>query len=248
MAALDYILPPFENPDYLTEIKRVKLKATGNVCGSEVAGALELINAKGTRVCSERMVPERMKRQPHGPRGTPHPPNVAHLDFIRNLDGRSVEILCIDGYALRDVGGVAIEFLKETLGFGNVRTLILSQSAVEPCLSALNEGPGANDHILWFLPIHTLIIHSGEEGPRLCEMILQPLLSVAQKRKVVGFPFKSVSLFFRYGLDREVLSGLERCVGKLEVVIGDGVLDWDVDKYFLDGLEHLQGNRDLEWD
>ena len=246
---LDYILLPFENPDYLAEIKRVKLKVTDKICGSEVAGALELVNAKGTKVCSERMVHERIERQPYAHRGTPHPPNVAHLDFIRNLDGRSVEILCIDGYSLLDVRGVAIEFLKKALGFGNVRTLILSRSAVEPCLSALNGDPGASDYSRWFLPIHNLIIYSSEEGRWPPERILQPLLSVAQRREVAGFPFESISLFFRYGLGwDEVLDRLERCVGKLEVVIGDGALDWDVDKYFLDGLEHLQGDRDLEWD
>lgn len=34
---------------------------------------------------------------------------------------------------------------------------------------------------------------------------------------------------------------------KLEVVEGDDVLDWEVDKYSLDGLEHLK-NRNVQWD
>ena len=30
--------------------------------------------------------------------------------------------------------------------------------------------------------------------------------------------------------------------------MGDDLLDWDVDKYFLDGLGRLQNNRDVQWD
>ena len=35
---------------------------------------------------------------------------------------------------------------------------------------------------------------------------------------------------------------------KLEVVEGDDVLDWEVDKYSLDGLEWHQKNRNVQWD
>ena len=34
----------------------------------------------------------------------------------------------------------------------------------------------------------------------------------------------------------------------MEVILGDDVLDWGVDKYFLDGLDHLQRNLDVQWD
>ena len=81
--------------------------------------------------------------------------------------------------------------------------------------------------------------------------ILRPLLSVAEMRKEAGFPFQSVSLFLRYGLECHpawVSKGLRRRVKRLEVVVGDDILDWDVDKYFLDGLDHLQKNRDVQWD
>jgi len=54
--AVDDILPHFKNPDYLDEIKRVKLRKTHDADGNEVAGTLELINAKGTKACFERTV------------------------------------------------------------------------------------------------------------------------------------------------------------------------------------------------
>lgn len=110
-----YMLPPFENSDYLTEIKRVKLKAKHSVDRNEVVETLELVNAKGTKVCSEIAVSE--EHEQPGREGKPYVPNVAHLNLLRSLDGRSVEILCIDGYTFRDVRGVALEFLKEALGF-----------------------------------------------------------------------------------------------------------------------------------
>jgi len=142
--------------------------------------------------------------------------------------------------------GMRRRTLGEALGFGNVRTLILSRSAVGPCLSAPNEDPGTSGNNRWLLPINTLIIYPGPP-PSLhfgsYQTILLSLLKVAQKRKVVGFPFKSVSLFLCGDLEWEwdgLLKELGGCVEKLEVVAGDDVLDWSVDKYFLDGVKHLQ--------
>lgn len=37
-------------------------------------------------------------------------------------------------------------------------------------------------------------------------------------------------------------------IEKFEVIAGDNVLGWDIDKYFLDGLAHLQECRDVGWD
>lgn len=237
------MLPPFKNPDYLAEIKRVKLRTAHDANGNEVAGALELVNAKRAKLCSERMA---FEEEGHG--GEDRAYNVAHLEFLGYLDGRSVEILCIDGYASQDVRGTPAEFLKEVLSFGNVRTLILSHSAVVPCLSALDEHPGT---CRWFLPINTLTIHPDPDRHGSYIKILLSLLNIAQKRRVVGFPFKSVSLFLHGDLEWRwgpVMDKLRSCVGELEVVAGEDVLDWDVDKDFLDGLGHLQKHLDVQWD
>ena len=244
----DNILPDFKNPDYLAEIKRVKFKTMDDADGNEVVGTLELVNAKGTTVCSERTD---LKKKGCQSRGQNYPHNITHLNFLRNLDGRRVEILCIDGCPQRDEA--AVEFLKEGLGFRNVRVLILSRGAVEPCLSTLNKDPGADGHSQWISPIHTLIIHPDSDLPLyLHNQLFRQLLSIAQKRKVAGFPFGSVSLFLQDGLgcgwDEDSELKLGECVEKVEVVRGDDVLDWNVDKYFLDGLDHLQRNRDVQWD
>ena len=242
------ILPGFKNSDYLAEIKRVKFRTTSDADGNKVVRTLELINSKGTRLCSERVEFEKTGYRPpaQGDRNYPH---TVHLDLLRNLDGRSVEVLCFDGSLWQN--GEAVEFLEEVLSLGNVKTLILSRSAAEPCLSALGKDLNANGHSQWSSPIHTLIVRLGSYPPyHLHDRLLQELLCVAWKRKVAGFPFRSVSLFLKDCLGRgsEVaLQELRECVERLEVVRGDDVLDWDVDKYFLDGFDHLQKNLDVQW-
>ena len=250
-AATHDILLRFNNPDYLAEIKRVKLRTTHDADGNEVAGSLELINGKGTKVCSERIAigQGRDWSTTQGVENYPH--NVAHLNLLRDLDGRSVEILCIDGCASQDIRWVPVDFLREALCLGNVRILILSHSAVKPCLMAFNGDLGESGNSRWVLPIDTFIIHSSMDDYDSFHEVPGVLLSIARKRKLVGFPLKSVSLFLCHGLEwywDEVLGQLKSCVEKLEVFTGDDVLDWDIDKHFLDGLERLQRDRGIQWD
>ena len=245
----DGILPRFHSPHYLAEIKRIKLRTTVDADGNEVVEVLELINVEGMKVCSERVVdPGVGGDRLSSPGSSNHTLDVAHPISLGDIDGRSVETLCVDGCASR-AGTGAVDFFVEALGFGNVRTLILSRSSVWPCLSAVDEDSGASDLSEWFSLIHTLIIHPDTEYyPG--DSVLQLLLGVAQKRKAAGFPLGSVSLFLRDGTEQrwfQVLEELRACVEELEVVMGDDVLDWDVDKYFLDGFDHLQKDRNVQW-
>ena len=245
-AEVDDILPRFDNPVYLSEIRRVKLRTIYGPDGREVAGTLELINSGGMRVRSERVHFEEEELEVVKEEAETRICNMAHLNLMSSLNGRLVETLCIDGCASQDE--VVVEFLKEVLSFGSVRTLILSHGAAWPCLSALDEDPSAGNHGQWFLPIHTLIIHLGpDQNPFLFDNLL---LSIAQKRKAAGFPLRTVSLFRDLGWVwyQALPEELRGCIEDLEVVIGDGALDWDVDKYFLDGFDHLQRNRDVRWD
>ena len=249
--AADHVLVCFKNPDYLAEIKWVKLGATHSSDGNKVARVLELINAEGTKVRFEGTSFEQKEEGPFVQQDRQHAQNMAYLDSLRALDDLPMETFCIDGYALPGVWGVDVEFFKKALGLGDVRTLILSRNAVEPCLSALDKDQDAGSDGQRFLSIHTLIVHPNPQRDGLGNEALKLLLRVAQMRKAHGSPFISVLLFLRGrpGWDwNGALDGLERCIEKLEVVTGDEALDWNIDKYFLDGLEHLQGNRDIQWD
>ena len=244
------VFPQFENTDYLAKVKRVKVRATKDSDGGEIVGTLELINARGTRVCSERIVGvEGGENGPAVRRNKDNDYNTAHLDFLGSIDGRSVEIVCIDGCAW--FGGVTIGVLKKMLGLGGARTLILSRGAVFHCLSALNEGVSAGGRSRWFLPIHTLIICPGPNQHHLRDIIPELLLNIAQEMKAAEIPFKYVTLFLCSGPGQrwdQVLAKLRMCVGELEVIEGDDLLDRDVDTYFLDGLDHLRKDRDVRWD
>ena len=128
-------------------------------------------------------------------------------------------------------------FSKKHWVFGNVRTLILSRNAIGPCLLALDEDPGASGRSRWFSPIHTLIIHQGlDPSLYLRPELMRQLPSIARRRKAAGFPFRSVSLFLRDGPGWRWDVDME----ELKVAVEFDILGWDVDKYFLDGLDHLK--------
>ena len=245
------IAPPFQNPDYLAGIMRIKLRTTHTSAG-KITGALELINAKGTRVCSERVVYSRdsswySKRATED--GIHDNLNLAHLRCLQGLDARSVEILCLQGFRLWDGEGQAVDTVKYALDcLRGVSTLILSGTTVKPCLLALDTDPGASGYLRRSSPVHTLIIHSDFTNAG-WDDILQTLLIVARRRKAAGSPFRTISLFLLEGSGLEqVLGELEECIEKFEVTVGNNVLEWSVDKYFLDGLEHLRERRDVRWD
>ena len=194
---------------------------------------------------------ERTGSEYKGSRYYPH--NMAHLNLLWDLNDHSVEILCIDGCSPQDV--VAIKFLEQVSDSGNVTTLILSRDAVESCFSVLSGDLGPLGHGRWSSSIQSLIIHPESDPPyRWRNQLLRKLLNLARKKKAAGVPFRSVLVFLCDGpewgweSESESESELRECVGKLEVVRGDDVLDWDVDKYFLDGLDRLQKIRDVQWD
>ena len=242
---VDVVLPHFENPDYLAQIKRIKLRTTYGYSRNEVAETLELVNAKGTKVCFERNF-EGGVQWPLVQGDKKRTGSMVHPGFSRRVHGQSLEVLCIDG-CTRPNTETGFFFLRAWV-VGNVRTLILSGGAVRVCLSVLSRELGNRGRMRCPPPIHTLIIHTDQSD-------LKELLSAAQEGKVAGFPFKYVSLFLQGDLGweyraivEEDLDKLRKCVERLEVAEEDDALDWDVDKYFLDGLDHLQKNRDVQWD
>jgi hypothetical protein len=71
--------------------------------------------------------------------------------------------------------------------------------------------------------------------------LLECLAYFAKRRKVVGMPFNSVSLFVSGPWDEDksgpmdscrVLEGLRACVERLEIVVGNDALNWNLDDYF----------------
>jgi len=161
----------------------------------------------------------------------------------------------MEGYGLWAGDAPAADLIKEVLNsLGSSTTLILSHTTVEPCLLALEANTGAVNEAQGFPQVQTLIIHSDTGKDPSETDVLRALLPVARKRKAAGNPFSSVSLFLPLapspGMREEELEELRSCTGNFELVTGDAILDWDIDRprYFLDGLEHLRNSRNVQWD
>ena len=232
----------------------MKLSTMFNVSNRAIHGKLELINDKGGRVCLERALAVGVSCRPSFVReGADDNLNLAHLNCLKDLDARSAEILCMEGYGLWAGDAPAADLVKEVLdNLGSVTTLILSHTTVEPCLLALEAKTGAVDKLQGFPQVQTLIIHSNTGNDPSETDILRALLPVARKRRAAGNPFNSVSVSLPFapspGVREEELEELISCIRKFEIVTGDDILDWDIDRYFLDGFEHLKNPRNVQWD
>ena len=77
----------------------------------------------------------------------------------------------------------------------------------------------ASGYLQWSSLVHTLVIHSdftniGWDG------ILRTLLTVTQRRKAAGFPFRTVSLFLLEDPElKRVLEELEESIERFEVTV-----------------------------
>lgn len=172
--------------------------------------------------------------------------NPTSLCALKVINAGSPMVLCLDEYQLRDGESEAATYVAQILGnLGNVTTLILSSSAVEPCLVALE--PGNREKLQWCLTVHSLVIYSPFHLDLAGSDILQSLLRVSNGRKIAGTPFRSVALAIP-SRDLVVSSGdlaeLNGYIERFEFLTGDDALDWDVGKYFIPDCDPLQTQRD----
>ena len=255
------IIPPFKNPSYLAGIRRVKLSMVPVRFRPSILGTLELINDQGTRVCLEREILTSAYPRKSDRDLLDDDPTLGLLDRLKDLDTRSVEILCIEVDSSW-VGGVqTIDAVKEALGrLENIKTLVISRSAVKVCLLALERSTGTDKNDQGFPQLRTLVVHSRYPDKPYGLDTLRALLLVAQKRKAAGCPFESITAFLRdtpslggylrKQEELEMLKGyvekLKGCVEKFILVKGDDTLDWCLDECFLDGIGHRLDHREVK--
>ena len=232
------LVPTLRDRSYLTDVKRIKLSAADNrVDHTMLFAGIVLINDKGNRIALERsmfVVPPTGIDPSMDARI-----NTTYLGYLEHLNMNSAEVLCLHGYELRYGRGGGQTAIKRALErLKALTTLILSNSATSLFLSALL--PGSEG---WCGPkIHTLVIHTRARTSFRSQDVLKTVLSVAKERKAAGLPFKSVSVFILHPdeCELDLLRDLTGCIERFELVMGDSVLDWDPDKYFLDGLGDSQ--------
>ena len=230
------ILPPFRNPTFLVDLRKVKLKTRSMDRQDHVDGVVELVDAAGRRVRSTHRV---VLGDTTWDEVLIDAINPLYLGFIKGLDARFIETLCVEELVLWFYG--ERDRVEEALGhLENIKTLILSNSAVSPYLQALVRATATDPNGWRCLKLDTLVIHSPHVDYSGGD-ILETLRYVAGRREVAGIPFRKVSVFLLKVGNRERLKwldGLEelkRCIGTFELVMGDDTLDWNADDYFLTG-------------
>ena len=238
-------LRPFQTPTFLVDSRRVKLKTRSMDRQDYVEGMVEVIDAAHRRVRSTRRVVLGVVTWDEALIDAINP---LYPRFLEGLDAKSIEVLCVEELALW--------FYEEgcrvrgALGhLEHIRTLILSDSAVCPYLWALAPTE-ATDMSGWqCLKLETLVIRSLNGRDYSGGEILSALSLLARRREEAGIPLRTVSLFLRWTPHpnqfrwMKDLEELRRCVGTFESVmedVADALLDWNVDNYFLDGLDHLR--------
>ena len=238
---------PFLHPKspYLSDIRRVKLRTGYNHSENSMATFMEIINAQGTLLSFQKGV------TPGGHIRNPwvvmdNEINSTSLCTLSSVNTGSPMVLCLYNYQLLSGQGGSPAYVARGLqGLGNVTTLILSYSAVEPCLIALE--PDNEEKLQWCSTVHSLVIHSRFQTDLTGSDILQSLLIVAKKRKMAKAPFRSVTLAIP-STDLVVspgeLAALNEYIERFEFLVGDDALDWDVNKYFIPDYDPLWRRRD----
>ena len=72
---------------------------------------------------------------------------------------------------------------------------------------------------------------------------MKSLLKLVEGRGKTGLPFEIFHLTYQapdWGVPEEETRVPEGCVGWFYLLVGNDVLDWNVDNYLLSGLEHFQ--------
>jgi hypothetical protein len=119
-------LPPFRNPIFLVGVRKVKLKTRSADHRDHIDGVVELVDPAGRRVRSMHQVVLRNVTWDEVLMNTINP---LYLCFLKGLDARFIETLCVEELALWFYEKCAR--VEEALShLENVRTLILSRSAV----------------------------------------------------------------------------------------------------------------------
>lgn len=200
--------PALRNTAYYTNVKRVKVVYTGGCLGNKASTAVVFINDRGTRSTT---ITEFLN----------HATNLSD-QHPAMLSGSAAEVLCVDRY-----GYVTLQ------SYRFLTTPILSGPIVRLYLELLAE-PERRDMCK---SLRTLVLSVTPRSPT--SDIVKRLLDVAKTRAKAGLLLRTVTFACPSVLapnDLTALEGLRECVQRVELLLGDDTLDWNLDKYFLNGL------------
>ena len=203
-------LPDLRDTSYFTDLKRLKVVHAGGCIGSETSFTLDFINYRGTRFTATI----KFKNFAISPLDMEHPKD----DRIEaSMPG--IEVLCVDGDRYVPMGSCS-----------SLTTLILSGTILHLHLDLLVDFEGHNA----YKNLHTLVLFvvPSQFTPK----PMRYLLEVAQTRAGAGLPLRRITVACPSGLasdDLKVLEELRAYVERVELLLEDDLLDWNLDKYFL---------------
>ena len=232
------VFPPFHEPTFHIDARRVKLKTRSSGREDCIEGTVEVIDRTRRRFRSTREVVLGGKTLEDVLK---HTINPLYPDFIKSLDAKLIEVLCVEELASPLLHPRGDDCVGEVLDhLENIRTLILSGSAVEPYLRALVAEGTRNTGKWRCTKLDALVIHGPHTEYRQYD-VFSELRQIARERRLAGLPLRYVSVFLGNDWNPEQPrlppEELREWVGTFELVVGgDELLDWSVDNYFLEGL------------
>ena len=207
---LPLYLPCVGNNSYFTNVKRLKVVYTDGHLGRKVCIILDLINDRGTRF----VVVTEYFNDALSLSGGEHSWGGGIA-----LSTSLVEVLYVDGHRHMPLEN-----------FQCLTTLILTGAAVRTYLDLLVEPK----NLYTCKSLRALVLSITPGLPT--SYLVRCLLKAAQTRAKAGHPLRTVTFACSSTLaptDLAVLEGLRKCVERVELLLGDDTLDWNLDKYFL---------------
>jgi len=205
-------LPDCRNTSYITNAKRAKVAYAEGHRGRKASVTFDFIGAGGTRFTAiTEFVNYAIDLSDEG-----------HTNLRVGLTMSGIEVLCLYGHKY-----VSLESYK------SLTTLIISGPVVHLYLRSLEESELRDA----CESLHTFVLFVPPDP--FMSSLVRRLLNISHARAKAGLPFRTVTFAHPFELapdDLKVLEGLRGCVGRVELLLGDDTLDWNLDKYFLNGL------------
>ena len=236
----------YEDSPYLSDIRCIKLGTVYDYFRDAIETLMEIVNGQGILLSFRKtMLLGGLEARRDQWTIASDEISTANLCGLRLVNTGSPVVLCLENYQVQEERELTTYVAQGLEDLENVTTLVLSNSAVEPCLAALE--PDNLEGLQWCSTVHSLVIYSPAHLDPAGTDILQCLLKISKKRKTAGAPFRSITLVIpstaRVASPDE-LAALDECVERFEFLTGDDASDWDVDRYFLPNYDPLQRRRD----
>lgn len=205
-------LPALRNTSYFTNPKRLKVVYAGECLGGDASFTLDLVNDRGTRFTATTEFTNFAVS--FTPQHSEHPKD----DRIEHsMPG--VEVLCVGGYRY-----VSIE------RFRSLTTLILSGSVIHLYLEFL-AGPKGRYVYENLQKLVLFVVRS-----RFAPTPVRHLPDVARIRAETGLPLRMVTFAspsVLSAIDLMLLEEVRAYVERVDLLLGNDALDWNLDKYYL---------------